>query len=80
MNKHVFTVNNMTCEGCVSNIQRGLEGDARIKSINIKLSKKRVIVEGNLTVEEAAEVIMDAGYQPEVGVEKKGFPGNFFSS
>lgn len=80
MDKHVFTVNNMTCEGCVANIQRGLDADSRIKSINIKLSKKSVVVEGDLTSDEAAELIRNAGYKPEAGVEKKGFLGNLFSS
>ncbi len=80
MHKHVFTVNNMTCNGCVSSIQQGLETDARIRSIDIKLSKKLVTVEGDLTTEEAAEVIRNAGYQPEVGVQKKSFLGNLFSS
>ncbi|MEA3286200.1 MAG: heavy metal-associated domain-containing protein [Candidatus Marinimicrobia bacterium] len=80
MDKHVFTVNNMTCNGCVASIQQGLEADARIKSINIKLSKQLVTVEGDLTSEEAAEVIRNAGYQPEVGASKKGFLGNLFSS
>jgi len=80
MNKHVFTVNNMTCNGCVSSIQQGLEDDSRIKSINIKLSKKVVTVEGDLTSEEAAEVIRESGYEPVVGTQKKGFLGNLFSS
>ena len=80
MEKHVFTVNNMTCNGCVSSIQHGLEADTRIKSINIKLSKKVVTVEGDLTSEEAAEVIRNSGYEPEVGAQKKGFLGNLFSS
>jgi len=79
MNKHVFTVNNMTCNGCVSNIQQGLEADERIKSINIKLSKKVVMVEGDLSSEEAAEVIRNSGYEPEPGTQKKGFLGNLFS-
>lgn len=80
MDKHVFTVNNMTCNGCVSNIQQGLEADARIKSIDIKLSKKLVTVEGDLTSEEAAEIIQNSGYQAEVGSQKKSFLGNLFSS
>ncbi|MCF6238172.1 MAG: heavy-metal-associated domain-containing protein [Candidatus Marinimicrobia bacterium] len=79
MDKPVFTVNNMTCNGCVANI-KGLEVDARIKSIDIKLAKKQVTVEGDLTFEEGAELIRDAGYQPEAGVEKKGFLGNLLSS
>lgn len=79
MDKHVFTVNNMTCNGCVSTIQQGLEADARIKSIDIKLSQKRVTVEGDLSAEQAAEVIRNAGYQPEIGIQKKGFLGNLFS-
>ncbi len=80
MDKHVFTVNNMTCSGCVSSIQQELEADTRIKAINIKLSKKMVTVEGDLTTEEAAEVIRNAGYQPEAGPPKKGFLGNLFTS
>ncbi len=80
MEKHIFTVNNMTCNGCVSSIQQGLEADERIKSINIKLSKKVVTVEGDLTSEEAADVIRNSGYEPEEGSPKKGFLSNLFSN
>jgi copper chaperone CopZ len=80
MNKHVFTVNNMTCNGCVSTIRQGLEADTRVETVDIKLSKKKVTVEGDLTTEEAAELIRNSGYEPEVGSPKKGILGSLFSS
>lgn len=79
MNKHIYIVNNMTCNGCVSTIQNGLEADARVHSVDIKLPKKRVTVVGELTADEAAEIIRNSGYQAEAAPEKKGILGNIFS-
>jgi len=79
MDKHRFTVNNMTCNGCVSTIRQGLEADSRVKSVDIKLSKKLVSIEGDLSSEEAAGIIISSGYTPTVGTQKKGFLGSLFS-
>ena len=78
-NKHVFTVNNMTCDGCVSTIQKGLESDVRVQNIDIKLPKKRVTVVGDLTADEAAGIIRNSGYQAEATPEEKGILGSIFS-
>ncbi len=80
MEKHVFKVSDMNCDGCVANIQRGLEADSRIKSFDIQLSKKQVSVEGDLNLEEGAEIIRNSGYSPEPSTEKKGFLGSLFSN
>ena len=79
MEKQVFTVNDMNCNGCVSSIRQGLEADGRIETVDIQLSKKQVSVQGDLTAEETAEIIREAGFQPEMGAKKKGFLGNLFS-
>ena len=79
MSKHVFTVSKMNCNGCVSTIRQGLESDKRVQSFDIKLSKKLVSVEGELSNEEAAEIIRTTGYDPETESEKKGFLSNLFS-
>ncbi len=41
MEKHVFKVSDMNCNGCVATIQKGLEADARVESIDIQLSKNK---------------------------------------
>lgn len=79
MNKHEYTVSNMNCDGCVTNIRQALEADERIHNIHIQLSKKLVSLEGSLSSDEARSVISDAGYNPETVSEKKGFLGNLFS-
>ena len=79
MEKHVFTVDNMTCNGCVANIRQSLEADQRIQSIDIQLSRKRVTVEGDINSQETAEIIRQAGYHPEEGSKSKGLLGGLFS-
>jgi len=78
MEKQLLTVSNMTCNGCVSNIQKALEEDKRIQTIDIQLSKKLVSVTGDLTPEETAKVIQDAGYDATIGAQKSGFFGKLF--
>lgn len=80
MEKQYFTVNNMTCGGCVSNIQKALEEDDRINTIDIQLSKKLVTVTGELSAAETASVIQAAGYNAQVGKPKTGILGKLFSS
>jgi len=55
MGKQVFTVNDMNCNGCATTIRQGLEADTRIQTIDIQLSKKQVLVEGELTPDETAK-------------------------
>lgn len=78
MEKQVFTVNNMNCGGCVTNIQQALEADQRVSTINIELSKKQVSVTGDLSAEETATIIRDAGYDAEIGARKSGFLSKLF--
>ncbi len=80
MEKHIFKVNDMNCNGCVASIRQGLEADKRVESIDIQLSKKQVTVAGDLTTEETAEIITNSGFHPEQSTEKKGFLGSLFSS
>lgn len=80
MEKHVFNVSDMNCNGCVATIQKDLEADTRIQTIDIKLSKKQVTVSGEVTSEESAEIIRNAGFHPEPAAGKKGFLGGLFSS
>ena len=80
MDKQIFTVSDMNCNGCVSTITQSLEADERVKTFDIQLSKKLVTVEGDLTAEESAGIIKEAGFKPEIGVAKKSFLGNLFSS
>ncbi|MBT4034028.1 MAG: heavy-metal-associated domain-containing protein [Candidatus Marinimicrobia bacterium] len=80
MEKHVFIVSDMNCNGCVATIQKGLEVDARIESIDIQLSKKQVSVSGDITSDETAEILRNSGFKPEESVQKKGFLGSLFSS
>ncbi|MBT3228536.1 MAG: heavy-metal-associated domain-containing protein [Candidatus Marinimicrobia bacterium] len=65
MEKHVFKVNDMNCNGCVATIRQGLEADTRIETVDIQLSKKQVSVSGDLTPEETAEIIRNSGFNPE---------------
>jgi len=79
MEKHVFKVSDMNCNGCVATIRQSLEADTRIETFDIQLSKKQVSVEGNLSTEETAEIIRDSGFNPELSTQKKGFLGSLFS-
>ena len=65
MEKHVFKVNDMNCNGCVATIRQGLEADTRIETVDIQLSKKQVSVSSDLTPEETAEIIRNSGFNPE---------------
>jgi len=80
MEKHVFKVSDMNCNGCVATIRQGLEADTRVETIDIQLSKKQVSVSGDLTTEETAEIIKNSGFSPEQATEKKGFLGSLFSN
>ena len=80
MNKHIFTVNTMKCDGCVSTIQSSLEADERVQTIDIQLSKKLVEVSGNLSGDQVAEIITNSGHSPEPVKEKKNFFSGLFSS
>ncbi len=80
MEKQVFTVNDMNCNGCATTIRQGLEADDRVQNIDIQLSKKQVLVEGNLTPDETAEIMRNSGFHPEISVQKKSFLGNLFSN
>lgn len=79
MNKHTITVNSMKCDGCVSTIQGSLEADDRIQDIDIQLSKKLVIVTGDLSEDQAAGIIIGSGHTAEPTAEKKGLFSGFFS-
>jgi len=57
-----------------------LESDERIQKIDIKLSKKKVSVEGDLNSEEAAEIIQNSGFSPEIDTPGKGMFKKLFSS
>ena len=80
MEKQVFKVSDMNCNGCVATIQKDLKADARVKTVDIKLSKKQVSVQGDLSPEETAEIIRNSGFHPEQSSEKKRFLGRLFSS
>jgi copper chaperone CopZ len=80
MDRQVLTVSNMTCNGCVANIQKALEADERVKTIDIQLSKKRVTVSGELTADETAKIIQDAGYDASIGAKKTGLLSKLFNN
>ena len=79
MEKYIFKVSDMNCNGCVATIRQDLEADVRIESVDIQLSKKQVSVSGDLTTEETAEIIRNSGFKPEPDTQKKGFLGSLFS-
>lgn len=80
MEKQIFTVSNMNCNGCVSNIKQALEADKRVANIDFELTKKLVTVSGDLTPEEVAGIIQEAGYDASIGAQKTGFLNKLFSS
>lgn len=79
MADYKFKVSNMNCEGCVSNIQRALEGDENIASFNIELSDKHVTVQSELDEQAVAQVIRDAGYDAVPDTGKRGLFHTIFS-
>ena len=46
MAEEQFTVTNVKCGGCVSNIESGLGQMAGVESVSVDLATKRVVVSG----------------------------------
>lgn len=79
MAEYKFKVNNMTCDGCVANIQRALEESEDIASFKIELNKKDVTVSSELDQQNVAQIINDAGYDAVPNSGKKGFLNQLFN-
>jgi copper chaperone len=59
-----FNVSDMTCGHCVSAVTKAVKGVDSRASVEISLAEKRVTVRSNLSQQEVAEAIKDAGYTP----------------
>lgn len=53
----------LTCGGCVSKVETALEADTRIESFEV--SQTQATIKGNLSTEEAIEVIENLGFEAE---------------
>jgi copper chaperone CopZ len=64
--RQVFTVEGMTCEGCVGTVTAALEGLPGVESVQVSLANKQAVVvghRGNATEQAVITAIEEAGYQ-----------------
>ncbi|MEM9657660.1 MAG: permease [Planctomycetota bacterium] len=58
------SVEGMTCNGCVSRLQRALVGDSEIDEATVTLSPGRAVVHGQISEHRLRELVLHAGFQP----------------
>ncbi len=61
---HQFNVNDMTCGHCASTITKAVKEADGKATVEVRLADKRVAVASQLSQDEIAEAIRDAGYTP----------------
>jgi len=78
MPNHVFTVKDMTCQGCAGKIRSALESNDRISNVDISVEKKSITLASDSDWENIAHIIREAGYSPESAVKKQSLFGRIF--
>jgi copper chaperone len=61
---HQFSVGNMTCGRCASTITKAVKDADSKATVEVRLTEKRVAVASQLSQDEIAEAIREAGYTP----------------
>ena len=61
---HQFNVGNMTCGHCASTITKAIKAADANATVEVRLGEKRVAVASQLSQQEIAEAIAEAGYTP----------------
>jgi copper chaperone len=61
---HQFSVGDMTCGHCASTITKAVKDADSKATVEVRLAEKRVAVASQLSQDEIAEAIRQAGYTP----------------
>ena len=61
---HQFSVGDMTCGHCASTITKAVKDADSKATVEVRLAEKRVAVASQLSQDEIAEAIREAGYTP----------------
>ena len=61
---HQFSVGDMTCGHCASTITKAVKDADGKATVEVRLAEKRVAVASQLSQDEIAEAIKEAGYTP----------------
>ncbi len=61
---HRFSVGDMTCGHCASTITKAVKDADSKATVEVRLAEKRVAVASQLSQDEIAEAIRQAGYTP----------------
>lgn len=61
---HQFSVGDMTCGHCASTITKAVKSADAKATVEVRLREKRVAVASQLSQEEIAAAISEAGYTP----------------
>lgn len=62
-----LTITGMTCNHCVMNATKALEGVAGVESVDVSLEPGRATVTGSAHGSELAAAIKTAGFEAELG-------------
>jgi copper chaperone len=62
---HQFNVGDMTCGHCASTITKAVKAADAKATVDVHLGEKRVAVASQLSQQEIAEAIREAGYTPQ---------------
>ena len=57
-------VEGMSCNGCVSSLERALQGAEGVDSAVVSLDPGHAVVQGSLSRERVADLVKEAGYVP----------------
>ena len=64
MDKVVLNIEGMGCDKCVTRIANGLNNETGVKKVEVSLSNKQAIIEGdNLNKEKLVKIVEDLGYK-----------------
>jgi len=65
MGRQIFDIEGMTCNHCVMNVTNAIESVENVEKVEVSLSNKNAIVEGNFDANKVKEAIEKAGYKVE---------------
>jgi len=80
MPNHVFTVKDMTCQGCAGKIRSALEANETISNVDISVEKKSITLTSDTDWDSISNIIREAGYTPEYSDKNSGIFGRLFGS
>ncbi|MDO9576701.1 MAG: SO_0444 family Cu/Zn efflux transporter [Candidatus Cloacimonadales bacterium] len=63
MDSKIFKIEGMTCNHCVMNVKNAIEAVENVKKVEVSLSNKNAVVEGDFAAEKVKEAIEKAGYK-----------------